>query len=474
MNTGSPAGCRECGSPIPPAASPRGGRPRQYCHTCRPSATTARRSGQLPKCWNDPCKNCGGEVERDHHRLGRPRVFCRTCRPDRPRDSESGPPRLDDLAADDDPPRVKAALDQLAVLAHAGAWTAPTLQRRVNDLRMLLATTPEGQPVRLSRIRDEFGAMRARVAARVLAEHGLLVDDTASRLERWIERRSSGIAPGFREDVHAWLVVLAAGESRARPRSEATLHAYLSRVAPPLEQWSHTRAHLREVTREDVLAVANSLSGHRRIGTLVALRSLFRFAKRRGVIFRDPTSRIHAGAAPDRVVLPMTDTQIASVTSTSAAPLQRITVALAAVYAARARALRNILLDDIDLSGRRIQIGAINHQLTDFTPRRRNDLAPAPAPALAAHHQPASARLRRVRHRHCTDQRLHPHLEPEPARRRPRTHPRRPHPAGLRPIDHPLHVRFVEIGADRVELNGRELGPVVLREHRLGHGCDMG
>ncbi|MBF6411512.1 hypothetical protein IU439_31200, partial [Nocardia farcinica] len=250
--------------------------------------------------------------------------------------------RLDDLATVDDSPRVKAALDELAMLAHSGAWTAPTLHRRASDLRMLLATTPQGEQVRLSRIRAELGTVRARVAAQVLAEHGLLIDDTTSRLHRWIERRSTGLPPAFGEDVRAWLTALADGEPRARPRSEATLHAYLSRTVPALEQWSTTRTHLREVTREDVLAVVDQLTGHARVGTLVALRSLFRFAKRRGLVFQNPTSRIHGGTAPARVVLPMSDPEIAEVTATAVAPLQRIAVALVAVYAARPGALRQI------------------------------------------------------------------------------------------------------------------------------------
>lgn len=38
-------GCRECGGPLEPSTCPRGGRPRQYCLTCRPSKTAERRAG---------------------------------------------------------------------------------------------------------------------------------------------------------------------------------------------------------------------------------------------------------------------------------------------------------------------------------------------------------------------------------------------------------------------------------------------
>ncbi|WP_282779376.1 hypothetical protein [Nocardia sp. CC201C] len=61
--------------------------------------------------------------------------------------------------------------------------------------------------------------------------------------------------------------------------------------------WAPTRPHLREVTREDVSVVLKTLTGHRRNGTLVALRSLFGFAKRHRLIFSDPTRP--AACTPD-------------------------------------------------------------------------------------------------------------------------------------------------------------------------------
>ncbi|MGW4772612.1 hypothetical protein ACWEO2_31840 [Nocardia sp. NPDC004278] len=169
------------------------------------------------------------------------------------------------------------------------------------------------------------------------------------------------------DEVRAWLVSLHEGEARARPRAEATLHAYCSRVSPVLIGWAATRSHLREITRPDVSAVLKTMTGHRRTGTFVALRSLFRFAKRRRLIFVDPTRRLHAGAVPRRSVLPMTDQQVDAVTATAVTPLQRVTVALVAFYAVRAVALRHLVLEDVDLPGRRIRIGGTVHQLTDFT-----------------------------------------------------------------------------------------------------------
>jgi hypothetical protein len=95
------------------------------------------------------------------------------------------------------------------------------------------------------------------------------------------------------------LLVLLEGDERARPRSQSTLYAYFGRVRPHLVAWSATRDHLREITDDDVCAVLDRLSGHRRAGTFTALRSLFRFAKRRRLVFFDPTRRLHVGPATD-------------------------------------------------------------------------------------------------------------------------------------------------------------------------------
>ncbi|MFJ9371643.1 integrase [Nocardia sp. NPDC101769] len=160
---------------------------------------------------------------------------------------------------------------------------------------------------------------------------------------------------------------MADGEPRAHPRAEATLHAYYSRVNPVIGAWSVTRSALREITRDEVKAALDTMSGHRRNGTFVALRSLFGFAKRHRLIFADPTRSLHIGAMPRRTALPMTDHQVDTVTATAVTPLQRVAVALVAVYAVRGSALRNLLLDDVDLAGSRILLAGVTHRLTEFT-----------------------------------------------------------------------------------------------------------
>jgi hypothetical protein len=140
----------------------------------------------------------------------------------------------------------------------------------------------------------------------VLDGIGLLVDDTVPTLRSWIDNHCDALPAGFRTEVRAWLLVLLDGDERTRPRSASTLYGYFGRVRPHLLAWTATRGQLREVTEDDIRAVLNQFSAHRLAGTFTALRSLFRFAKRRRLIFADPTHRLHVGRAPTRALLPMT------------------------------------------------------------------------------------------------------------------------------------------------------------------------
>jgi hypothetical protein len=203
--------------------------------------------------------------------------------------------------------------------------------------------------------------------AQVLDDLGLFVDDIVPTMRSWIDSRCETLPAGFRTEVRAWLLVLLDGDARARPRSTSTIYGYFGRAQPHLLAWAATRGQLREVTADDVRVVLGQLRGHRLAGTFVALRSLFGFAKRRRLIFADPTRRLHIGrVAPTRALLPMTDTQIAAVGHTAVTPAQRLVVALVAVHAARAAAIRELTLDDVDLAGRRITLAGHRQPLSEL------------------------------------------------------------------------------------------------------------
>src|SRR5207248_2730671 len=98
--------------------------------------------------------------------------------------------------------------------------------------------------------------------------------------------------------VRDWTRTLRYGGPRRRARNPATAMSYLRTARPALLSWSSTYEHLREVTRDDVLAYLDTLRGEPRMRALVALRSLFTWAKRAGAIFRNPSARITAGKRP--------------------------------------------------------------------------------------------------------------------------------------------------------------------------------
>ena len=157
------------------------------------------------------------------------------------------------------------------------------------------------------------------------------------------------------------------GDARARPRSPASIYVYFAAVQPLIEQWSADRGHLREVTADDIRTVLDPLRGHQLRTTTVAVRSLFRFARKRGLVFANPAARLTA-ADPGGSLLPMTDAEIRAVGQAATSPAQRLIVALAAVHAARWAAIRDLTLDDLDLPSRRLTIAG-HQRLGELTCR---------------------------------------------------------------------------------------------------------
>ncbi|MGV9900828.1 hypothetical protein ACWDVV_44010, partial [Streptomyces tendae] len=103
------------------------------------------------------------------------------------------------------------------------------------------------------------------------------------------------------------------------------------------------------MTRDDVLAHVKTLHGHQRRDQLVALRSLFTWAKRQGPIFRNPTSRIKVGQNEYAVLQPLLPEQVERSVGAATTPAARLVLALAAVHAARVAQIAALMLDDVDL-----------------------------------------------------------------------------------------------------------------------------
>lgn len=254
-------------------------------------------------------------------------------------------------------------------LGQAHGWSLRTIRGVLDVLTVVLADWRPGQQVLLteSRTQTPRGTSSVRVGE-VLSDLRLLHDDTTPAIRSWIERRTSELPAGFVGDVRAWLLVLLDGDARSRPRSHALLYSYLGSVRPLLRSWASTRAYLREITITDVDAALSPLRGWPRRNTISSLRSLFSFAKKRGLVFTNPTTHLK-GHHIERSLLPMTSTEIRDVEHVAATPMQQLVVALAAVHAAHATTIRYLTLDDLDLPNRRITIAGHRQRLGELTYR---------------------------------------------------------------------------------------------------------
>jgi len=249
--------------------------------------------------------------------------------------------------------------------ARTAGWPAP-LRGRVRDALVGLFTAKSaGEPITLAELRRR--RIPVRVVAGVLRQHGLLHPEADDPLPAMIARRSAGLPEAMRRDVAAWMTLLRDGGPRAHPRSWKTVSEYSRWAAPLLRVWAQRYEHLRQVTRGDVQrALAASPAGSTQDGRLVAARSLFRFLRRDGRIFTDPTTRLGLGTPHRKAVLPLTDTDYTRVCAHATTPLLRVVLLLAAVHGARPHAIRTLQLDRVNLTGRHLTLTGITRTLDDL------------------------------------------------------------------------------------------------------------
>lgn len=175
--------------------------------------------------------------------------------------------------------RARAAAQTIGEVRGWSHWVASDVDRA---LVILLSTHTDGDKIRYSEL---FPALRAyglsvERTVEVLGELDLVDDDRVPAFESWLNRSLADLTPGIRADVEQWLRTLRHGGPRSRPRSSETAWVYLRSARPALLTWSDRYDHLREVTREDILAVIDDLAGHERHHTLTVIRSLFRYCRR--------------------------------------------------------------------------------------------------------------------------------------------------------------------------------------------------
>ena len=198
---------------------------------------------------------------------------------------------------------------------------------------------------------------------------GIYTDNRRPALEDWLERKLAALPPGIRRDVTAWARDLRDGTARSRARSPRTVNQYIASALPALAAWSERHDQLRQVTRDDVAGAVSPQRGKQRNDTIQALRSLFRFAIKTRAVFRNPVTGLTTRGNHDTVIQPLTQADIDAAVAAVTTPAGRLVLALAAIHAARKKAIREIVLDDIDLGNRRLTIAGRSRPLDDLTRR---------------------------------------------------------------------------------------------------------
>ena len=268
-----------------------------------------------------------------------------------------------------DNPWLAWALHLAHTTAEARGWI-PTVRRAMQRvLVMLLAAHQEGDLIRVSdfqHIAVEH-CTNPDYVIEILATMGVVVDDRPAPLENWLHRRLADLAPAIGREVHQWARLLRDGGPRVRARGAVTARAYVAAVLPALAHWSGRYQHLREVTRDDVVGYLDPLRGHRRSYATTALRSLFGWAKRRNVVFCNPTARIANPAVAHGIWQPLGPGELGRTVAAATTPQARLYVALAAVHAARPGQIRALQLHDVDLVRRRITIAGNQRPQDDLT-----------------------------------------------------------------------------------------------------------
>lgn len=254
-------------------------------------------------------------------------------------------------------------------LAERRGWSRRVSADVQRSLIILLSGHGEGEVVHYSAMRITLRDRDLNVerVTDVLDEMGIFVDDRRPAFEDWLDDKLDGIAPGIARETEMWLRALRDGGFRVRPHSINSVGIYANVVCPVLRQWSSRYDHLREITHADVLTALNSFTGPSRQHTLIALRSLFGFCTKSGVVFRNPTRRIRVGERKSKLIEPLRPQQIQSAVAAATRPADRLIVALAAVHAARTGAIRALQLDDVDLGNRRLTVAGRARPLDALT-----------------------------------------------------------------------------------------------------------
>jgi hypothetical protein len=270
-------------------------------------------------------------------------------------------------------PALERARNIAAGLAAAQGWNERITAETGRALAVVLAGHQPGDMIAWSQLpaalrRRDLSITRT---AEVLTLAGLFHDDRTASFTALARERLALIPAPMAAGVRHWLRTRSDGGPRSRPRHDDTVRMNLNRVCPLLLDWAATRhySHLREVTAADITAATRPMTGHLRRQTLTALRSLFGHARKHGTIFADPTRGIRDGERSLNLLQPLRPGDIDQAAAAAVTPAARLALALAAVHAARPKAIRELHLHDADPGNGRLSVAGRDRPLDDLTRR---------------------------------------------------------------------------------------------------------
>lgn len=199
-----------------------------------------------------------------------------------------------------------------------------------------------------------------------LADHGINLSDPDSLFEAKIAERLAPLRLQIRIEVEAWIeVVQGRWKRRTKPRANQTILNYVSNLEHVLADWSERYDSLREVTADEVAAIADPLNGWERGRLVTAMRSMFKALRARNMIFADPTTRLYVGGQLRTPPLSLDLAQRESVVKGMRMPAQKLVMMLTGVHALTSRQIVNLRLED--LSKDHFKVNGQQRRLDDLT-----------------------------------------------------------------------------------------------------------
>jgi hypothetical protein len=260
-------------------------------------------------------------------------------------------------------------LADAARVAQLRGWSPRTLSLTQRGLRILMAVHGPGEPVKASTVRQLTARnMPFPHIIDILADGGVLDDDRPDTLALWLDEQLAELRAQIRAELDTWLGLRRNGGTRRRPRSRRTIVRDISSIRSFLADVSGRYSTLRQVTRDDITTWLTGRPARSQPQDASTLRSLFGTLKAERLIFVNPTRGVRVSRRNPSVPAPL-PVHLLTETATAAKgdPALRVTVALAGVHALLPGQIRHLRLDQIDLHGRRLDAGGLDHPLDEFT-----------------------------------------------------------------------------------------------------------